>query len=74
MRFDLSPKPAYEAIRRLVKEKWHTDLDLSTNEEGSVDICGFYGDYDIEITVGEKAHTQHLTLDKSICDVIKIVF
>ena len=65
LRFDLSPKPAYEAIKRLVKEKWHTELEKSTNGEGSVDICGFFGDYDLEITAKERTVNAQISISKT---------
>ena len=72
LRFDLSPKPAYETIRRLVKEKWHTELEKDTNAEGSVDISGFYGDYDLEITVGEKTVKRQISISKNDQNDFKI--
>lgn len=42
---DFSPKPAAEMLRRLFHEEWHTELMLKTDENGIVDLRGFYGDY-----------------------------
>ena len=65
LRFDLSPKPAYKAIKRLIQETWHTSLDLTTTAEGSVCFRGFLGDYEIEITDGNKTKVFEFTLSKN---------
>ena len=53
LRFDLSEKPAYKALRRLIKEEWHTDVTLTGAENT---FRGFYGDYDIAVNVGGKEY------------------
>jgi GH35 family endo-1,4-beta-xylanase len=47
LRDDLSAKPSYEAIRRLVKEEWTTRLEGAFEHELS--FRGFYGDYALEV-------------------------
>ena len=46
---DLTPKKSAERLYYLLNEKWHTELDLTTDENGRVDFRGFYGSYEIEI-------------------------
>lgn len=65
LRFDLSPKPAYEALKHLIKNVWHTEADLVTNENGAAGVRGFYGDYEMEITCGGKRQTQNVCLSRS---------
>ncbi len=48
LRFDLSEKPAYTVLRRLIQEEWHTDVTLS---EGENAFRGFYGDYEITVCI-----------------------
>ncbi len=62
LRFDLTPKPAYYIIDNLINKKWHTKLDLVSNNEGRVDFRGFYGDYEMEITQNGKNSTKSFTL------------
>ena len=64
LRFDLSPKPAYNKIKELVKERWHTEGSTLTNENGSAAFRGFYGDYEIEITANGKTITKEISLSK----------
>ena len=74
IRFDMTPKPAFLKLKELIKERWHTECDLITNGEGRVDFRGFYGDYDIEITVGETTVTKKIsTSSKSNNDLSIIV-
>ena len=45
----MSPKPAYLALRKLVREDWWTPpLTLSTDRTGKVTFTGFLGDYVVE--------------------------
>ncbi len=48
-RFDMTPKPAYYKIKELILERWHTEAELITDENGNADFRGFFGDYDVEI-------------------------
>ena len=49
LRADQSPKPAYEALRKLVKEElWTKRASLRTDAEGRVRFKGFLGDYRLE--------------------------
>ncbi len=43
LRFDLTPKPAYHRLKRLIKETWHTEEQLCTDENGAAEFRGFYG-------------------------------
>ena len=46
IRKDMSPKPAYEALMKLVKGKWWTgEQQLKTNPAGQVTFRGYLGDY-----------------------------
>ena len=53
LRFDLSEKPIYRALRRLVKEEWHTDESMSGAENT---FRGFYGEYEITVTADGKEY------------------
>lgn len=48
LRQDLSPKPAFDVMRRLIDEQWHTDLTLPV-ENGMARFNGFAGTYDAQI-------------------------
>jgi endo-1,4-beta-xylanase len=42
---DLSPKPAYEALQRLIRDEWRTRLTGVTDGEGVLRFRGFHGSY-----------------------------
>ncbi len=47
LRFDASPKPAYNTLKRLINEEWHTECKITTDENGAASFRGFYGEYEI---------------------------
>jgi endo-1,4-beta-xylanase len=47
---DLSPKPAYNTLKHLIKEEWHTQFTNSiTDSNGWIEFEGFYGTYNLTI-------------------------
>ena len=65
-RFDMSKKPSYHALDRLINKEWRTNLTAEC--EGEYSFRGFFGEYEIEIAEGEKVekHTVSLT-ENGIC-------
>jgi GH35 family endo-1,4-beta-xylanase len=51
IRKDLTSKPAYNALMKLIHDEWWTDLTLTVDAAGRVSFRGFYGDY--RVTSGE---------------------
>ena len=48
LRTDGSPKPAYEALRGLIKgDWWLAPTTMVTDEDGKVAVSGFLGDYEV---------------------------
>ena len=47
MRNDMSRKPAFDVLDRLINREWHTDVQLVSDENGYAYFEGFYGDYEI---------------------------
>ena len=72
LRFDLSPKPSYYKIKELIKERWHTEAELVTDECGNADFRGFYGDYDIEIETDAGCEKKSAQLSKKCENHIRI--
>jgi endo-1,4-beta-xylanase len=52
VREDMSPKPAYERLRDLVKGKWWTTAETATGVGGIAEFQGFFGEYQIEVRSG----------------------
>ena len=72
LRFDLSPKPAYLKIKELIKERWHTEEHLLSREGGEADFRGFYGGYDVEITVNGRSVAKDIAVSKLADNVFTI--
>ena len=51
LRNDMSPKPAYEELKRLVKGKWWTKTAATTGSDGVARFRGFLGDYSLRVTL-----------------------
>ena len=71
LRFDMTPKPAYHAIRNLFEKKWHTEAILTTAQTGAACFNGFYGKYDVEIVADGKTVTYELDLRKGSKNVFE---
>lgn len=65
LRFDLSPKPAYERLYELINRRWHTEETAQTDAHGEIALRGFFGDYELEITKDGKTVTETLSLSKA---------
>lgn len=65
LRFDMTPKPAYYTIKNLIEKKWHTDETVITDESGSAGFRGFYGTYELELTVEGKKIRKEICLHKN---------
>lgn len=65
LRFDMTPKPSYYKIKELLQKKWHTEASLVTNEQGTADFRGFYGNYEVELEANGKRVKKQITLSKN---------
>ena len=49
VRFDMSEKPAYKVLDKLINEEWKTNIETSFDENGRLSFNGFYGKYEISV-------------------------
>ncbi len=54
LRKDLSRKPSYREIDKLINHEWQTCEEKKTDKDGRMFFRGFYGDYDIEVSTDGK--------------------
>jgi endo-1,4-beta-xylanase len=47
VRADMTPKPAYTALMKLIKGRWWTRTEASVGHGGTARFHGFYGDYKV---------------------------
>jgi hypothetical protein len=57
VRADMTPKPAYDALMKLIKGKWWTRAEARVSHQGAAQFHGFYGDYKVTV----KKHGRELT-------------
>ena len=64
---DMSPKPAYNVLKKLITEDWRTDVTVKTDAKGAATFRGFHGRYELTITTpaGRRKHVKNLKLSKA---------
>lgn len=73
LRFDMSEKPAYQVVKDLFHDEWHTEERFVTDMKGCGQFRGFYGTYNIEIEVDGQKHEQFIHFEKGNIAAIEIV-
>lgn len=71
---DMSPKPAYDRLKRLIHEEWWTKANLLTNEQGTANWRGFYGEYKITILNGPQKVETRVHLKKGQENIFIVEF
>lgn len=64
LRFDHTPKPAYEALHHLIHKEWHTDVTVDA-PGGSAYFKGFCGRYRLTVRAGGKECIREVELRKN---------
>jgi endo-1,4-beta-xylanase len=72
VRADMTPKPAYDELERLIKGKWWTQAETKTNAEGAARFRGFLGEYEVSVQIDGKKLTGTFRLDKTTPEKIGI--
>jgi endo-1,4-beta-xylanase len=68
IRADLTPKPAYERLKKLIREAWWTRASLVSDDKGRCIFSGFLGDYELNVENGDLHKTVKHTLVKGTND------
>lgn len=64
VRADLSPKPAYHRLVRLIKGKWWSEETVRTNARGTATLRAFLGTYKVTAKASVGQRTQEFTLKR----------
>ena len=72
MRADMTPKPAYEQLHRLIKGKWWTQTETTVEAEGKVRFRGFFGQYEVAVRIGRRELTGTFRFDKSRREIMDV--
>lgn len=71
---DLTPKPAFKMLRRLIKEEWTTKTSIAYVEGGDNRFHGFHGDYKAVIKTNEGVCEKKVSLRKSAENEFHLAF
>lgn len=71
-RYDLSPKPAFYVLDELINKTWRTNISDEVRN-GSYEMKGFYGKYEVCATVSGKTTVTEIHLKKDTDNEFKIV-
>jgi endo-1,4-beta-xylanase len=52
IRADYSPKPAYERLLALIRDRWWTRVETETGPDGVAAVRGFLGDHEVSVEQG----------------------
>jgi endo-1,4-beta-xylanase len=59
VRVDGSPKPAYEALKSLIKGEWWLEpTEMTTDEAGCIRFSGWLGEYEVRVDGGKPVQFQ----------------
>ncbi|MBN1853113.1 MAG: endo-1,4-beta-xylanase [Pirellulales bacterium] len=65
LRKDMTPKPMYDELKKLIKGTWWTKVTLTTGVDGKGNLRGFLGEYKITVSIdGKQDVTKEFTLAK----------
>jgi GH35 family endo-1,4-beta-xylanase len=66
LRADMSPKPVYEQLQRLIHQEWKTALSATTDNDGRFTFRGFYGNYRLVLDVKGRKLERDLQITKGV--------
>lgn len=72
LRSDMSPKPAYTALKDLIKNQWWTRADEAADASGDVRVRGFYGTYQLTAQAGGRQLRGEFTFDSDNGKAIQV--
>lgn len=73
LHYDMSPKPAYYALKKLIHETWRTNLSLDSGRRSSIDLKGFYGEYEVVVTANDKTIRKNFHLEKGMDNKLTVI-
>jgi hypothetical protein len=65
LRADMTPKPAYETLLSLIRQRWWTDKHITTDSEGRARCRATYGDYRLTVSaIGREPFCMSATISR----------
>jgi endo-1,4-beta-xylanase len=72
VRDDMTPKPAYDELVQLIKNRWWTTSQATTQAKGEARFRGFLGEYEANIQLGIRKLTGTFRLEKATAETIEV--
>jgi len=72
LRKDMTPKPAYNVLKDLIKGKWWTRTQTEVDTKSRASFRGFYGDYKVTVISGGRKLTGTFTFNKNTKGPIQV--
>ena len=72
VRDDMSPKPAYEELERLIKSNWWTQTETDVAAGGNTSFHGYFGQYEVNTRIDGQKLTGTFRLDKTTKEIIEV--
>ena len=63
LRFDMSEKPVYQVLRKMIREEWMTRTQITTDADGWAVLRGFHGGYTLTARADGRMVQQELKLN-----------
>lgn len=73
LRQNLSPKPAYHALKELIRTRWTTKVEGKTDQDGKFSFRGFRGQYAVQITQNRRTTEQSFHIRGQEHNTINII-
>ncbi|MGE9289780.1 MAG: endo-1,4-beta-xylanase [Puniceicoccales bacterium] len=70
--YDMTPKPAYKTLKRLIHEEWQTHPKLEYTQGAPNQFRGFYGDYEVTVKTNQGTSTHNITLSNQALNQFKL--
>ena len=68
----MTPKPAYDQLKALIKGKWWTQAEAQTASDGETRFRGFFGQYKLTASSADRQLAGGFTFDKSSTEPIEV--
>lgn len=72
LRADMTPKPAYEELHKLIKGKWWTRVETRLGDDGRIGFRGFFGDYRVSVGAPDQRKTASFTLTSKTTGPLRV--
>jgi len=69
VREDMSPKPVFEELKRLIKGQWWTQTETTTETGGTAQFRGFLGEYEVSVQIDGKKLSGTFQLNKTTTEI-----